>query len=871
MTVQSLGISEPVMFLGAYVKQVSSSLGLSISPSSVSVTLVEDPLTNTLFAYPDVGGFYTLNVGPNWSFAGILTRYEIDVRNIGGRSIRLTINDPREIMQNAPVVLAPGSQTIVDRVASTQCSVLDIFGTYNYGVFNLSTWNEAGMPARNILMALTGGSIAIGDGVITIPQQTLNAFGETYRFDLSELEAVVDLDYRVNTNLVPLSNLIEEMASRNAFDWYITSSRAADNIIDVIVHIIDRSEDNQDIGLVDFLAAHPHRVVTATSGIELRNELSCMVLQGAPVESMQKVDIVGLANEPIDLVAESGIARYVMTEDEMRIVLGGRQAWEVWLSIPSDNGGGGGLSRYGNLIPNSYLRGVTGEDATELLEKVKNKNIVKHPERVVDAYINDINAGHVLAGRIYEKLKSHADTSYGKRWVHNDISSEIIESCWTRDVIDGDNDPFEHFRQQDGRTRGFVEFLITQSGSPINLGITSSPDLTNMVSTFGDIPAFRNVTQFGKTFARAVGGNLLASGIVLSLDNQTLDLANSVISMDKSAYTFNKSSSSAISDKTSLFCACTIDKDGVVRIESPILEAKPTVEDLLSRLISAAGGSPPGETLGEIEANLLNQLNALEVQLLAIPVDEDEAFDALLVRYRAVERRLVEVRRRIAAGINKVGGTTDADGNEQDSVLKIVENLKRIYGPGSFEMHSAAYQPNSVYIPTRSRFLRYGPVFPSTLDVNTQGRLEIVQDDGYAPWEFGGFALMTEAMQLKVDSAISTVREVFSGTVVVAGFPQYNIGDAIERNANINNISISFGDGGVTTTYSLQTFTRKFGQFTKEDWTRLAIFANNGGARLLPRRLANFIENHRVVVNRQFTGRGSSGASPTTGGAGNLG
>ena len=857
------------MFLGAYVKQVSSSLGLSISPSSVSVTLVEDPLTNTLFTYPDVGGYYTLNVGPNWSFAGILTRYEIDVRNIGGRSIRLTINDPREIMQNAPVVLSPGSQTIVDRISGTQCSVLDIFGSYNYGAFNLSTWNEAGMPARNILLALTGGSVGIGDGVITIPQQTLNAFGETYRFELSALEDVIDLDYRVNTNLVPLSNLIEEMSARNAFDWYVTSERASDNIIDVTVHIIDRSEDNQDIGLVDFLADHPNRIVSATSGIELRNELSCMVLQGAPVETMQKVDIVGLANEPIDLVPESGIARYVMTEDEMRIVLGGRQAWEVWLSIPGDDGGGGGLSRYGSLIPNSYLRGITGEDATELLEKVKNKNLVKHPERVVDAYINDLNAGHVLAGRIYEKLKSHAETSYGKRWVHNDISAEIIESCWTRDVVDGDNDPFEHFRQQDGRTRGFVEFLITQSGSPINLGITSSPNLTNMVSTFGDIPAFRNVTQFGKTFARAVGGNLLASGIVLSLDNQTLDLANSVISMDKSAYTFNKSSSSAISDKTSLFCACTIDKDGVVRIESPILEAKPTSEDLLARLILAAGGSPAAETLGAIEGNLLNELTSLNSQLAAA-TDEDE-IEQIQDRIDSVNERLTEVRRRISQGINKVGGATDADGNEQDSVVKIIENLKRIYGPGSFEMHSSAYQPNSVYIPTRSRFLRYGPVFPSTLDINTQGRLEIVQDDGYAPWEFGGFALMAEAMQLKVDSAISTVREVFSGTVVVAGFPEYNIGDAIERNANINNISISFGDGGVTTTYSLQTFTRKFGQFTKEDWTRLAIFANNGGARLLPRRLVNFIENHRVGVNRQFTGRGSSGASPTTGGAGNLG
>jgi hypothetical protein len=122
-------------------------------------------------------------------------------------------------------------------------------------------------------------------------------------------------------------------------------------------------------------------------------------------------------------------------------------------------------------------------------------------------------------------------------------------------------------------------------------------------------------------------------------------------------------------------------------------------------------------------------------------------------------------------------------------------------------------------------------------------------------------------MQLKVDNVISPQREVFSGQIVVEGFPQYNLGDALEKNANINNISIAFGDGGVTTTYQLQTFSRKFGQFTKEDWSKLALFANNGALRVLPQRIINFIENHRIHVNRQFTGRGAPGGGGTTGGA----
>jgi hypothetical protein len=805
MTATSLGLNGPVRFLGAYVKHVSSSLGMSVNPSSITVTLVEDALTNAIFTYPTVGEFHTLQIGDNWSFGGIITRYEVDVKNIGGRSIRVTINDPREVMQNAPVIIAPGSQVIVNTIANTQCSVVDIFGGYNVGAFNLSSWNEAGIPIRRILTAFNGGSVAFGSQSITIPRATLRSFGETYRFDLTALEDIVDLDYRVNTNMVPVSNLIEEIAARSAFDWYITSERASDNVIDVTLHVIDRSEDNQEIGLSELMANHQNRVISATSGVELRNELSCMVLQGAPVESMQKVAIAGLANEPIDLAPESGSPTYIMTEDEMRIVLGGRHAWEVWLSIPENFDGGGGLSRYGGSLVNEYLRGITGEDATQLLELIKSKNLVKHPERVVNNYINNLNAGHILAGKIYEKLHSHAQASYGKRFVHNDVFDEIIDSCWTRDVVDGDNDPYEHFRQQDGRTRAFVEFTVSDSGgSPLDLGVTFLTD------SFGNQAEFRNVTKFGDTFDRLGGSRLFASGVVLDLEKQTVDLTNVVIDMDRSAYTFNRSTSTQPTDRTSLYCACTVDKDGVVRIESPLLEAKPSSESLINLLLAATSG-------------------------------------------------------------NSSSADSDADGKPQTSAQKVIDNLKRIYTPGSFEIHSLAYQPKNLYVPTRSRYLRYGPVFPTTLQPNTEGRLEIVQDDGFAPWEFGGFALMLEAMQLKVDSAISSVREVFSGTIVVEGFPQYNLGDALERNANINNMSISFGDGGVTTTYNLQTFTRKFGQFTKEDWTRLAIFANNGGARLLPKRLINFIENHRVGVNKQYTGRGSSGGNPTTGGAGNLG
>lgn len=56
----------------------------------------------------------------------------------------------------------------------------------------------------------------------------------------------------MNTNLNPISNLIEDLSSRNAFDWFVEFTRAADNIIDVTIKLVDRSIDNIDLDLQFF-------------------------------------------------------------------------------------------------------------------------------------------------------------------------------------------------------------------------------------------------------------------------------------------------------------------------------------------------------------------------------------------------------------------------------------------------------------------------------------------------------------------------------------------------------------------------------------------------------------------------------------------
>lgn len=803
MTTTNLGLNgQPAKFLGAYVKNISTSLGLSTNPSSCTITVVEDPLTNAFFEEPIVGSYHTIEVGPTWKFSGIIKRYEKDIRNIGGRQINITMYDVRDIMRSIPVILSPGYEAVTMKVRNTQCSCIDIFSAFYVegGVINLSGWTQAGMQFKRIINALHGDNILFGSTHVPIGQQIANAFGERYRFNFTALLDRVDPEYRINTNLVPISNIVEDLSSRHSFDWFVNSERASDGVIDVSISLIDRSRDQTTINLPTFLNSHNGKVVSCTSGIELRNDVSCLALLGAPVEQLTRVAVKGLANEPLDLSSESGNHKYLMTETEMRVVLGGKLGWEIWLGIPQEYGGGGGFSRYGGTLLDTDINPLFVLNALFAQNVLDgNGNIPKNKERKANYLLGVQDARYSNAGQLFEKLHAHAEATYGKRWVHDDIFDEIIDSAWTRGAIVGNDDPYEYFQQKDGRTRAFVEFNSEGAGGAFSLG------LSNLTSLFGSQDVFRNVTKFGTTFSTILPGEPGQNGSILVVElKDEFAPSGATFNTDRANYVYNDSENPYTeSFRTKLYMACTVDKDGVLTLPCPVVEKIPTPEELMQMAIDA-----------------YNQEN------------------------------------------NNAGSDakTDADGNALTVNDYLESLLRRYYGTSLFEIASKCYQPAQAYIPTRSRYRRYGPVFSSELDGESQGKLEILQDDGFAPWEFGGLALMSGAMQLKVDNATSLQREVFSANITIEGYPEMNLGDSLEKNANITSLSISFGGGGLTTSYGLQTFTRKFGEFSKEDWARFALLTNGAGPRVFPQNQIGFVENTRVNVTKQFVSQSSNRA-----------
>lgn len=787
MTVTDLGLGgNPVNFLGAYVRSVSASLGLTQNPSTCTVTLTEDEdgTPAVLFTPPDLGSYHTIYVGSRFRFSGVITGYNKDISNISGRSITVNISDVREIMKGIPMIMAPGFRAIANKFAPTSVSLIDAYGAYDdyeYTGLNLSGWNQAGMTYQSISRALGGGTLQI-EGIpdVHIPAQVGKAFGEQYVFDMSEVDPFVDPLYRVNTNLISVADYIQGIAQNHSFDWFVETEVGDGNIITVKIKTIDRRYDNIDLDLDAFLAQYKDYVVSAKQGYELRNEVANATVVGALIEQMRVYNIDGMAVAPLDLSEEGGPDDYIMSEVEMRLVMGSKEAWETWVKEEEHEYGNSDILIEPKIPPSKQ------EKELERMAKKNHKRFSERYNKVKAARLSMIeqirNDREKRAGRIFEKLKGHADATYGKRFKFTgSVDVDYADAAWTADVVSGNSDPNEFFRNDQGKTRCFVEF--TPGG---------------FAATGGQAGTTVDVNQSNVGLGIGGGFTVGQAGAPVSID---LTLAND-FDAEKTTVELDKANWFVKDGK--LYVAATIEEGNIVRLEAGIFTDSPDLEELKKQLLAKRDEAKEGTAEGYQTAAATRAWKTLM------------HWNGVFAKYQKI--------------------------------------------------HGFAYQPTYVHVPVRSKYNRYGPVYPSNFQETNEGKLEIIQDDGFSPWEFGSTQLMYDAMQFKVDNLSSSVKQVESADVVIEGFPRFSIGESLGMNSNISSIGISFG-GQVTTTYRLQSFLRKFGELTKEELAALSYFARSIGNRAFPQDFVGFIDKYRTKINTQFSGRGTMNTSSTMGGA----
>lgn len=127
--------------------------------------------------------------------------------------------------------------------------------------------------------------------------------------------------------------------------------------------------------------------------------------------------------------------------------------------------------------------------------------------------------------------------------------------------------------------------------------------------------------------------------------------------------------------------------------------------------------------------------------------------------------------------------------------------------------------PMFVALPLKSTELSYGPWVAKDnnrtfiVDAN---KTEFIKDNDLTPWNYGSTINMDAAGQTLANSKIVQQNIIEFGNFTLPGLPRFSIGQvAMSFGPELTDFSISVGDGGLSTTYGMKTYTPNHGTLGK--------------------------------------------------------
>lgn len=177
--------------------------------------------------------------------------------------------------------------------------------------------------------------------------------------------------------------------------------------------------------------------------------------------------------------------------------------------------------------------------------------------------------------------------------------------------------------------------------------------------------------------------------------------------------------------------------------------------------------------------------------------------------------------------------TTLPGGSSTDSYLTNVirgwsDSINSFFTNSGFQTNlEFCMDLRSVVIPLTSNWTTYGPWYSTNAEAN--GKVDVVIDDSLVPWNFnpngdGQAALsnMDTAGEERLARSVSTLEYLDRAKVTVAGFPEFSLGYDLGFNSNVTSINITFGIGGIKSTYTMSSFSARPGTFRKSDFDDLS-------------------------------------------------
>lgn len=297
MTQQVL-LNQPAKFFGAYVVNVSASVGWNADSGNCTVTLVEDPDNGVLFNPPKTGTACKFQLEA-FVFSGIFTKWSYR-QGIDGKLYDVEIQSPGQILDSVYVILSDwiGSEYVnddnVDYPASNKLfkipNVINLYGYKEHilhgGKFGGANVNSTGYLAKNLISEIP---IVIKDKKFA--DKIVYGYS-SYDIDLSAFSSIVTEDYRVSAGFPSLSSVVNAIANISLCDYivYLSGDADSNNVIQnptIKYKVISRKTPPNKNLLKDLitkdLQSENNEIISCSVGKEISDQPTQKALLGGPI------------------------------------------------------------------------------------------------------------------------------------------------------------------------------------------------------------------------------------------------------------------------------------------------------------------------------------------------------------------------------------------------------------------------------------------------------------------------------------------------------------------------------------------------------------------------------------------------------------
>ena len=748
--------------LGATLLSFRSSIGWNSKGSEFTAQLINDPTNGDNFTPVTIGTPVYFSLGA-FTFNGVLSKYTSDQSRQGDPVFSIVVKDPTHILDFCKIILSDYKLSV--------SGIFNLFNVYGYwestGYGNAHV-NDSGMPWQLIQSSITNicnSSPSAFGGPISYQ-------GQTYSIDLSALPPLPQY-FRVNGNArgISILDFIQICCDAANYDFIIT-------LVSTTITLVTVPRLNSyPLGTLSTAinTTFAGNVIRSSYGLEERPETTSQFLIGGNYENLYEL-----------------VPAYTNTNPS-----GGNYTTFAPISgiYPFWGFDAAGQIMYGRQNSNSRYANFYASSPTN----VPNYQIYSYQVNEYNLYVPELAS---IIGSTY--------------WLTNDLELQVLLglgqnkdslSSWMRYLRIANYSLFHLIALGDINP-------VTQP--PPGVGVTPNNTVASTIATLLGIQAAN------------IGALATTGWWRLRLVYQSLFKYASEYYGKKYANYIPGVSVVVDSDTGVITPSHEVSNGGWVDVtdtSNSLLNLPGYASDLFQtqdgRYIPYAKFNANNADLSRINgSNSLINGNDLFVKA---KLDNTIYFDNYGFAYVVADVQPIYDYPNATVGLSGVVGAMyaatgiyieNSPGTITLQGQQILSALQRNNAQGSNPLiiHPAPRQPSGFEIPLKSNILTYGPWWAQ----GNTGRLIYEQDSSLVPWNYGGFTNLNLAGIAKAEQAVSTVNVIETGYIEVVGEPAYNIGTVLASGGpNITDITIDFGERGVTTTYRFETYVPKFGQLSK--------------------------------------------------------